>query len=115
MSISGTTVGTIVESGGLQEMEGLMFEGGVTSGTILDGGEQDVGAGTAIGTTINSGGLQTVTLSLWASAPKGFATGTIINNGGVQQVAGDVTDTTTAAASRRSTATYSASAALLDL
>lgn len=70
----GSATGTIVNPGGFDSVQG------VSTGTTINGGEQEVyDSGITIGTIINSGGQQWVYDS-------GTATGTIINSGGLQNV-----------------------------
>ncbi len=81
-SVDGTASGTVVNSGGEEDVG----NDGTTSGTIVNSGGLQYVDGTAIDTVVNSGGTQ--------SASFGTASGTIVNSGGLLDVANSASDTT---------------------
>ena len=69
LKVAGTDIGTVIDSGGTQALNG-----GIASGGMIDGGVQ-IGNGTTVSTIIDDGGV------LYLTA--GVASGTIIRSGGL--------------------------------
>ena len=97
-TVYGTTVGTMVSSGGIEDVfsggtasgtvvsnggaEYIFEAGGTTVGTVVSsGGFEDVLSGTAIGTVVSNGGFDEVLSG-------GAASGTVVSSGGSEQVTG---------------------------